>query len=47
MGECDLSDIVPSGEIDVHLILLADGAVIRNKYVEYFIEAPTTAVGVL
>lgn len=43
-GDLDLSDIPPSGEIDVSSSLQAEFTVIHSESVEYLAEALTTAV---
>lgn len=42
----DLSDVLQSGEIDIHSSLPADLTVIRNKGVEHSLKARTTVAGV-
>lgn len=46
-GDGELSDIPPFKEIDIPLRLRADLTVIREMFVEHWVEAPTTAAGVL
>lgn len=45
-GDCDSSDIPPFGEINVCRSLQADFTVIRDKCIEYSVEARKTAPGV-
>lgn len=45
-GNCDLADVLSSGEIYIILSLRADFTVIRSNFVESSVETSTTAAGV-
>lgn len=46
-GKWDLSDVLHLGEVDARPNLRTDFTLFRDKGIDYSIEAPTTAAGVL